>query len=269
MTVSNQSSESASQERLTLAIRLAKEAGAIQRERYESKLDIQTKSAPIDLVTEVDRQCEALIIAGIESEVPGDDILAEEGGARKVDGAVWRWVIDPLDGTVNFAHGFPRFCVSIGIEHQGKRHIGVVYDPLLDECYTAIRGQGAFLGERRLEVSQAKALDSSLVATGFAYDIHKSDVDNIENFGRMIKAVRGLRRDGSAALDLCYVAAGRLDAYWEFKLHPWDVAAGLLIVEEAGGRVSDASGGPAPASGVEVVASNGTIHDELLAQLST
>ncbi len=253
---------------LALAERLAREAGEVQRSRYESQLDIQTKSAAIDLVTEVDRQCEALIVSGIENERPGDAILAEEGGARERATAAWRWVIDPLDGTVNYAHGFPRFCVSIAAEHRGQRQVAVVYDPLLDECFHAVRGQGAFLGERRLGVSNAVSLGQSLLATGFAYDVHQSSADNLLNFGHMLKAARGIRRDGSAALDLCYVASGRLDAYWEFKLHAWDVAAGILIVEEAGGRVSDCSGGPAPASGAEIVASNGAIHAEVLAQLA-
>ncbi len=252
------------QDILALAISLAQSAGEIQRQRYETKLDIQTKSASIDLVTEVDRQCEELIVSGIEKARPDDAVLAEEGGAIEKAHADWRWVIDPLDGTVNYAHGFPRFCVSIGVELRGERHVGVVYDPLLDELFRAVRGRGAFLGERRLEVSQQSRLGDALVATGFAYDVHRSDADNLEQFGRMIKTARGLRRDGSAALDLCYVAAGRLDAYWELKLKPWDVAAGLLILTEAGGRATDFSGGPCPASGVELVSSNGHLHDQML-----
>jgi myo-inositol-1(or 4)-monophosphatase len=254
-------------ELLALAERLAREAGEVQRSRYESELDIQTKSADIDLVTEVDRECEALIVSGIENERPGDAILAEEGGSREQATADWRWIIDPLDGTVNYAHGFPRFCVSIGLEYTGQRQVALVYDPLLDECFSAVRGAGAFLGERRLQVSGENALGRSLVATGFPYDVHQSSDDNLGTFARMLKVARGIRRDGSAALDLCYVAAGRLDAYWEFKLHPWDVAAGILIVEEAGGRVSDRAGGMAPASGSEVVASNGAIHDQVLTHL--
>lgn len=253
---------------LDLAIGLAREAGEIQRDRYESQLEIRTKSAAIDLVTEVDQQCEALIVAGIEAARPEDAILAEEGGARKKANADWRWIIDPLDGTVNFAHGFPRFCVSIGVEFRGERHVGVVYDALLDECFHATRGGGAHLGERRLEVSKTGVLAEALVATGFAYDVHRSDADNLKNFSLMLKAARGLRRDGSAALDLCYVAAGRLDAYWEFKLHPWDVAAGILIVEEAGGRVTSSSGSPVPESGDDILSSNGLIHAEVLALLA-
>ena len=247
-----------------LAVELARQAGQIQRERYETELDIRTKSAPIDLVTEVDGACEALIIEGIRQKQPADAILAEEGGGDDRPDAEWRWIIDPLDGTTNFAHGFPRFCVSIGLEHHGQTVMGVIYDPLLDELFQAIRGAGAWLGDRRLRVSGEKKIGQALVATGFAYDVHRSAQDNLEEFGRVLKATRGLRRDGSAALDLCYVASGRLDAYWEMKLNAWDVAAGNLMVEEAGGRVSASDGGPAPRDGSEVVASNGALHEGIL-----
>jgi len=253
--------------RYETALQLAREAGAIQRERYESRLEVDTKSAPIDLVTEVDRACEAAIVEGLRAAHPEDAILAEEGGDH-VDSesatSALRWVIDPLDGTVNYAHGFPRFCVSIALERAGDSLLGVVYDPLLDECFHARSGGGARLGDRTLEVSRTDHLDQSLVATGFSYDVHHSDHDNLSQFAEMVKRARGLRRDGSAALDLCYVAAGRLDAYWEFKLHPWDVAAGRLIVEEAGGQVSDVAGGPAPTSGAEIVSSNGRVHEQVL-----
>jgi myo-inositol-1(or 4)-monophosphatase len=252
---------------LELARDLARRAGAIQRDRYETGLDIDTKSASIDLVTEVDKACEALIVDGISSARPDDAILAEEGHGGDREGAPWRWIIDPLDGTTNFAHGFPRFCVSIGVEREGERAVGVVYDPLLDECFEAARGAGAWLGDRRLEVSAETEFGRALVGTGFAYDVHRSTDDNLANFGRVVKAARGIRRDGSAALDLCYVAAGRLDAYWELKLHPWDVAAGLLILEEGGGRASDFRGGPVPRSGREIASSNGALHDQLLAQI--
>jgi myo-inositol-1(or 4)-monophosphatase len=251
-----------------LAVELARRAGDIQRERYETDISIETKSASIDLVTEVDRECEALIVAGIESARPADAILAEEGGGEDSGASGWRWVIDPLDGTTNYAHGFPRFCVSIGIERDGQCEIGVVYDPLLDELFHAVRGARAWLGERALDVSREPELGQALVATGFAYDVHKSHEDNLTSFAHMLKAARGIRRDGSAALDLCYVAAGRLDAYWEFKLHAWDVCAGNLIVQEAGGRVSNVKGGPPPASGVVVVATNGLLHDAVLEQLA-
>lgn len=249
---------------LALARRLAREAGAIQRERYETALEVGTKSASIDLVTEVDRACEALLVETLRRERPGDAILAEEGGAHEAAPAAWRWVIDPLDGTVNYAHGYPCFCVSIGVEHRGERSVGVVYDPLRDELFEAVRGGGARRNGRAVSVSEETSLGRALLATGFAYDVHRSDDDNLDRWARAVKRAGGVRRGGSAALDLCYVACGRLDGYWELKLHPWDVAAGILIVEEAGGRVTDLAGGPVPASGREIAASNGRIHEELL-----
>jgi myo-inositol-1(or 4)-monophosphatase len=256
---------------LALAHRVALAAGAIQRDRYETEISIETKSSSIDLVTEVDRACEALIVEAIEAERPGDAILAEEGGGSDRRDARWRWVIDPLDGTTNFAHGFPRFCVSVGVECDGVREVGVVYDPLLEELYHAVRGGGAFLGERRLRVSAQDTLGRALVGTGFAYDVHRTSRDNAETFASMLGAARGIRRDGSAALDLCYVAAGRLDAYWELKLCPWDIAAGVLLVEEAGGTVTSRDGvaqidGSAldASSHVSVVSTNGLLHEQVM-----
>jgi len=249
---------------LALALRLAREAGAIQRDRYETRLEIASKSGPIDLVTEVDRACEAHLVAALRAARPADDILAEEGGAHAESGATWRWVIDPLDGTVNYAHAYPCFCVSIGVERDGVRTVGVVYDPLRDECFEAVRGRGARRNGRRIRVSEAKTVGAALLATGFAYDVRDSARDNLAEFTRAVKAAGGVRRDGSAALDLCYVACGRFDGYWELKLHPWDVAAGILIVEEAGGRVTDLAGGPVPPTGHEIASSNGAIHEELL-----
>ena len=251
-------------EALALAERLAREAGAIQRDRYETAFRIDTKGTSTNLVTEVDEQCEKLIVESIERERPGDAILAEEGGGTEHPDAEWCWVIDPLDGTTNYAHGYPRFCVSIGVERRGTREAGAVYDPLLDEMYTATRGGGARLNGRELRVSSRSQLENALAATGFAYDVHKSPDDNLNNFARMVKHTRAVRRDGSAALDLCYVAAGRFDAFWEFKLNPWDVTAGVLIVEEAGGRCSDVVGGPVPRSGREIVASNSVLHEPIL-----
>jgi len=252
---------------LALAARLAREAGAIQRERYETSFRIDTKGSTTNLVTEVDHACEALIVETLERERAGDAIVAEEGSGTEHPDAEWCWIIDPLDGTTNFAHGYPRFCVSIGVERRGERAVAAVYDPLLDELYTATRGGGAFLGRRPLRVSRETRLAHALAATGFAYDVHKSQDDNLSNFARMVKSTRAVRRDGSAALDLCYVAAGRFDAFWEFKLSPWDVAAGILIVEEAGGRCTDAAGGPALRSGAEVVASNSVLHEAILSLL--
>ena len=249
---------------LDLAVRLAREAGAIQRERYETPLEIRTKSTATDLVTEVDRACEALIVSTLAAERADDAILAEEGGGTDRPGATWRWVIDPLDGTTHYAHGYPRFCVSIGVECEGERTVGVVYDPLLDELFTAVRGQGAQCNGRPIEASRADDLGQALLATGFAYDVRRNPVDNVDHFVAFLKSTRALRRDGAAALDLCYVAAGRLDGFWELRLHPWDVAAGILIVEEAGGRVSDLAGGAAPPSGREIAASNGRIHAAMI-----
>ncbi|MEZ4332921.1 MAG: inositol monophosphatase family protein [Myxococcota bacterium] len=205
-----------------------------------------------------------MIVDAIRDVFPDDAILAEEGGRGAPPGAEFCWIVDPLDGTTNFAHGFPRFCVSIGIERREERTIGVVYDPLLDERFEAVKGRGAWLGARRLAVSSEPELARSLFATGFPYDVHTSDDDNLRAFANVVKSSRGIRRDGSAALDLCYVAAGRVDGYWERKLHAWDVAAGILIVEEAGGRVSDARGGPVDRSGRDVVATNGRVHASLL-----
>ncbi|MCH2170009.1 inositol monophosphatase [Myxococcota bacterium] len=252
-----------------LAEEMARGAGAIQRERYETKLEVRTKSAAIDLVTEVDQACEALIIEAIERHRPGDAILAEEGGGQDFPEAEWRWIVDPLDGTTNYAHGYPRFCVSIGIEHRGQTAIGVVYDPIVDEMYRAIRGEGAQRNGTPIHTSSESDLSRALIATGFAYDVRRSENDNLNHFASFVKTARALRRDGSAALDLCYVASGRLDGFWELTLHPWDVAAGNLMVEEAGGRVSDLAGGPALRSGRETVASNGPLHDAMLALLAT
>ena len=252
------------EELMTLAIELAQRAGALQKSRYETALTIDTKSAAVDLVTEVDRGCEDLIVGELDARRPLDGVLGEEGSARVANGSPWRWVIDPLDGTTNYAHGYPRFCVSIGVERDGARELGVVYDPLLDELYSASRGDGARRNGQPIRVSKETQLGRSLLATGFAYDRRSSELDNLDHFATFLKSARALRRDGSAALDLCYVAAGRLDGYWELKLQPWDVAAGYLILEEAGGRASDFSGTLSDGSGTEVVASNGHIHDAML-----
>lgn len=259
---------SETREVLELAVELARRAGALQRDGYERDHEVETKSASIDLVTEVDRACEALLVGEIRRRRPGDAIVAEEGSARDDAHAGWRWILDPLDGTTNYAHGYPCFCVSIGVEQGGRREVGVVYDPLRDELFHAVRGGGAWLGNRRLAVSRVETLARALVATGFAYDVHRAEDDNLVHFARAVKSAQGVRRGGSAALDLSYVAAGRLDAFWELKLHPWDVAAGILLVEEAGGRVTDPRGGPPPWDGRFVVASNGALHAAMLEMLA-
>ncbi len=247
-----------------LAIQLAREAGEIQRQRYATDLRIETKSAPIDLVTEVDRACEAAVVAGIRAARPQDAILAEEGSCVERPDAELRWIVDPLDGTTNYAHAYPRFCVSIGVERRGEPFLGVVYDPLLDELFAATRGGGASLNGRPIHVSREEQLGRAMLCTGFAYDVQRSAEDNVAQFTAFLKSARAIRRDGSAALDLCYVAAGRFDGFWEFKLAPWDVAAGCLMVEEAGGRATDARGGATHLSGHSVVASNGLLHGAML-----
>jgi len=249
---------------LELAERLARGAGNIQRERYEGDLEVRTKSASIDLVTDVDHACEKLIVDTLQTQRSDDAILAEEGSGDDRPDAEWRWVIDPLDGTINYAHGYPRFCVSIGVEHRGVPTVGVVYDPLLDEMFSAVRGEGAMRNGHAIQVTREGDLGRAMLATGFAYDIHRAADDNIDHFASFAKTARALRRDGSAALNLCYVACGRFDGFWEIKLHPWDVAAGIVIVEEAGGRTSDFSGANACRSGRKVVASNSHIHDAML-----
>jgi myo-inositol-1(or 4)-monophosphatase len=253
---------------LALALRLAREAGAIQRASYEAVREIDSKSQPNDLVTEVDKACEKHLVSALALERPHDGVLAEEGSGVERPGATYRWVIDPLDGTTNYAHGYPRFAVSIAVEREGAQAIGVVYDPLLDELYHARAGGGAHRNGRRISVSRETELRRALVSTGFAYDKAITDDDNTREFRAFLKQAREVRRDGSAALDLCYVAAGRFDAYWEYKLSPWDVAAGTLIVTEAGGRVTDTLGGGAFRSGRQVLASNGAIHGAMLAALA-
>lgn len=260
---------------LELATSLARAAGAVQRERYETKLSIETKSLALDLVTEVDKHCEALIVAGIRAARPHDAILAEEGGgsdtllSHPTAARDWTWVIDPLDGTTNFAHGYPCFAVSIGIEYRGVREIGVVYEPLRNELFHALRGAGAFRNGQPIRVSDETQLERSMLTTGFAYDVHQNEDDNLDLFRRFIKRARALRRDGSAAIDLCFVACGRFDGYWEKNLNPWDVSAGLLLVEEAGGRISNYAGNTVSRSGAQVVASNGKIHEAMLAVLQS
>jgi myo-inositol-1(or 4)-monophosphatase len=192
--------------------------------------------------------------------------LAEEGGLTAATGAGsagYRWLVDPLDGTTNFAHTFPMFCISIGLEYDGEVILGVVYDPVRRELWEARRGRGATLNRRRIRVSPCPRLGESLLVTGFAYDL-RDDPTNLTHFANFSLRARGIRRTGSAALDLCYTATGRLDGFWELKLQPWDIAAGSLIVTEAGGRVTDCAGRPFRVDAREIVASNGRIHQEMV-----
>jgi myo-inositol-1(or 4)-monophosphatase len=216
----------------------------------------------VDLVTEADRKSEELILHLLRARWPDHDITAEESG-RADSGSDYRWYIDPLDGTTNFAHGFPVFCISMALEHKGTRLAAVVYDPTRDELFAAEKGQGAYLNESRIKVSAIDRLAESLVSTGFpSHKRHKNP--NIYFYHQITLRSHGVRRAGSAALDLCSVAAGRFDGFWEFNLNPWDTAAGVLLVEEAGGRVTGFDGSPFQIDSRETLASNGRIHDELL-----
>jgi myo-inositol-1(or 4)-monophosphatase len=207
-----------------------------------------------------------MIVSLLKQEFPGHDILAEENEYEQL-GSACTWVIDPLDGTTNYAHGFPWFAVSIALEIEGIITVGVIYQPLLDEMFTAVKGEGAFLNGRPIHASSRQPLKNSLLATGFPYDRTMDNENNIGNFTRLTMASRGVRRAGAAALDLAYVAAGRLDGFWECKLKPWDVAAGSLLVEEAGGRVTNYFNEEYSIHDHRIVASNGLLHDDILAQL--
>jgi len=253
------------QQYLEVAVAAALAAGRLQRERLGTVLSVAFKGE-IDLVTEVDRESEALIVGMLRGVFPDTDVVAEENdyGARRTRLA---WIVDPLDGTTNFAHGLPWFAVSIALEVEGEIRVGVIYHPALDELFTAVRGSGAFLNGRRLAVSDRAPIKNSLLASGFPYDRTWENENNLDLFCRFQMATRGVRRFGAAALDLAYVAAGRYDGFWECKLKPWDVAAGRLLVEEAGGRVTNHAGEPYSVYDHRILASNGLLHDEMLALL--
>ena len=220
--------------------RLAREAGAILREGYNQEHTVHYKGT-IDLVTETDHASEAFLLGEIKSHFPGGHILAEESG--NIQGSNEDlWYIDPLDGTVNYAHHIPIFCVSIGFASNGVMTLGAVYDPLRDEMFAAERGKGAFLNGKKIQASTTTELEKSLLVTGFPYDTWNTELDNFKYFERLAKKTQGVRRLGSAALDACYVGAGRFEGFWEFNLKPWDVAAGGLIAEEAGARVTAIDG---------------------------
>jgi myo-inositol-1(or 4)-monophosphatase len=250
-------------ELLALAERIAREAGGIARARFHEPRTIATKSSEIDLVTDVDHALDRLIRERIRAARPHDALLTEEGQAESGSSGV-RWIVDPLDGTTNYAHAFPHYAISIGVETDGQRTAAVVYDPMRDELFAAARGAGATLNGVAIRVSRIGELRRALLATGFAYDVHQRRTPNLTYFERFVGVAQAIRRAGSAALDLAYVACSRFDGYWELHLSPWDVAAGLLLVEEAGGRTSDLDGGAAPASGARVLATNGLVHDAML-----
>lgn len=252
---------------LEVAVEAAHLAGSYQRHRFTSLLEIDIKGDK-NLVTEVDRESERLIVSHLLSFYPNQNIVAEESQYPQGD-SLHRWIIDPLDGTTNYAHGFPWFCVSIALEAAGEIIAGVIYNPMHNELFTATKGGGAFLNGRKLQVSSRSPLQNSLLGTGFPYDCASDPVNNFSNFICFQKMARGIRRAGAAALDLAYVAAGRLDGFWELKLKPWDVAAGFLIVQEAGGIVSTFDGSRYDVYNNQIVASNGLIHNEMTALLTS
>ncbi|MEB3197636.1 MAG: inositol monophosphatase family protein [Candidatus Sericytochromatia bacterium] len=251
---------------LDFAIATARAAGQVLREGLNSPREIRYKGA-IDLVTEMDLAAERIILDAIRARFPDHAILSEEAGAS--EGATrggYRWVVDPLDGTTNYAHGLPLFCVSIGLERDGVPVLGVIYAPVLDELYAAELGCGATLNGKPIHVSQTNDLNRSLLVTGFPYDVQVKS-SNLQHFGSFIHAVQAVRRLGSAAIDLAWVAAGRFDGFWEPRLAPWDLCAGSVIVSEAGGRVSAYDGGPFSIYGKEVLASNGLVHEAMIGVL--
>jgi len=244
------------------ARRAAERAGAILKSRWHDRGPIEVKSSSIDLVTEVDRACEQAILEVIGAAFPDHAILAEESGAQGSHELVW--VIDPLDGTTNFAHGYPQVSISIALTRADQTLLGLVYDPMREELFVGRRGGGATCNDERLRVSSTPDLASSLLASGFPYDRREHADYYLAFFKAFMLRTQGIRRAGSAALDLCWVAAGRVDAFWEFKLKPWDTAAGVLIVEEAGGRCSDFGGDRFDPFGSQTLATNGIIHREMV-----
>ena len=245
---------------LAKAVEIAREAGAIVADEFKRPKKISYKR-PSDLVTEADRRSEALIIERLRKHYPTHAIVAEEGGGGKT-ASDYCWYVDPLDGTTNFAHGFAVFCVTLGLALRGEVIAGVVFDPIRGELFTAERGSGAYLNGERIHVSPVRELSESLLATGFPPFASNHDL-NIQFYFRLTERSHGIRRAGSAALDLCSVAAGRFEGFWELKLNPWDKAAGTLLVTEAGGRVSDLEGGPFNLLADEVFVSNGHVHDAM------
>jgi myo-inositol-1(or 4)-monophosphatase len=240
---------------------IAREAGGLLMEFFHRRVKIEYKG-DADLVTEADRSSEKLILQRIRAYWPDHEVIGEEG-ARIETGGDYRWYVDPLDGTTNFAHGFPVFCVSLGLTFRGKRKAAVLYDPTRDELFAAELGKGAYLNGQNIEVSKTAKLAQSLVATGFpSHKRHKSP--NIYFYHQLTLRTHGVRRAGSAALDLACVACGRFDGFWEFNLNAWDTTAGILIVEEAGGKVTGFQGQPLEVTDRDVMASNGLIHAHLV-----
>jgi myo-inositol-1(or 4)-monophosphatase len=253
---------------LTTAVEAVVRAGDMQMARFGQTLQVDKKSA-IDLVTDVDVDVERMFRALVAERFPDHQILAEElGGAAKIPAGPC-WVFDPIDGTTNYAHGLPIFCASLALEIDGVPELAAVYDPNRRELFTAERGGGAFLNGRPLRVSSASRLIDAMLVTGFPYDVHTRVDEIVGLFGAFVGRARAVRRLGSAAIDLCWVAAGRMDGFWENDLKPWDIAGGALVVAEAGGRVTDIDGAPFASRTGNVLASNGRVHDAMLEVIET
>ena len=255
---------------LGTAIEAAKQAGKFLKNHLGRARDIQRKAGQErNLVTEIDKQSEQIIIGTIKRRYPAHDILAEESGSKEGKRSRYKWVIDPLDGTTNFTHGLPVYCVSIAAEYDGELVLGVIYDPNFDELFTAEKGKGAFLNGRRISSSKTPLLKESLLVTGFPYNVAENPGHAVEHFVHFLMNAQAVRRMGSAAIDLAYVAAGRYDGFWEVALNPWDVAAGALLVLESGGSITDFSGNPFSIYKKEVLASNGLVHPQMVELLKS
>ena len=244
----------------------ARRGGAVVREKFGRRRTIAYKGG-IDLVTDADHASEAALIALLRARVPDAAILAEESGASGAAAARLRFIVDPLDGTTNYAHGLPHFAVNVGVADAQGVLAGATYDPLREELFVAARGEGAFLGDQRIEVSDGGELKRALLCTGFPYDIHQSPEEPLRIFSAYLRRARAVRRMGAAALDLAYVACGRYDGFWEMKLKPWDVAPGILLVREAGGLVTDFDGGDGMMQTGSICAGNPLLHPQLMAVL--
>jgi len=249
--------------RMDVALRAAREAGALLRSMLGTDMHVRSKDVRTNLVTDADTKSEALIRSIISGVFPGEAFLGEETGASG-DPSRGRWIVDPLDGTTNYAHGYRCFCVSIAFERNGAVEIGCIFDPMADELYVAERGAGATCNGENIHVSDCVDLPAAMLVTGFPAHRVDDPLSNIHPFGDFLQVTRAIRRDGSAALDLCYVACGRFDGFWEPGLHVWDIAAGTLICTEAGGRVSGYHGEPLALDGGHLVATNGAIHDSMI-----
>jgi myo-inositol-1(or 4)-monophosphatase len=247
-----------------IAILAAKQGGAILLDYAKKGFKIHKKEQAINLVTEADLHSEKVIIATIQHAFPEHQILSEEQGLQDIPAHAIKWIIDPLDGTTNFAHGFPMYNVSIGVEHEGTCILGVVYDPTRDELFLGQQGCGATLNDTPIHVSTTPELAEALLVTGFPYDVHTATDNNLKECCAFTLRARGMRRTGTAALDLCYIACGRLDGFWELRLKPWDTAAGKVIVEEAGGKITNYVGEPYSIYGDTLLATNGLIHQEMI-----